>query len=134
MSRTKNEISDMVPLNELQKEITAIFDKIEQEHGLAKNEYLAMVALWDNGSMPMKSLDEFIDIKPYKRTSFYNDLVKKGWIHKERPANDERTVIITYNEEKANEKQAIIETACGEIKGNMANLTKHFEQVMNICK
>lgn len=133
MSRNKHEISDMVPLNELQKEITAIFDKVEAQHGLTKNEYLAMVALWDNGAMPMKELDEYTDIKPYKRTSFYNDLVKKGWIRKERPANDERTVIISYNEDKAAEKKAIIDTACSEIKGNMAALTKHFQQVMDIC-
>ncbi len=133
MSNDVHEVKDLVLLNELQQEIDGVFKKISDEFGLSKNEYLVMVALWDNGPMAMKSLDKYIDIKPYKRTRFFNNLVSKGWISKERPADDERTVIIHYNEDKAAEKDRIVEAACTAIKGNMANLRQHFEAVMSIC-
>lgn len=133
MSNDVHEVKDLVLLNELQQEIDGVFKKISDEFGLSKNEYLVMVALWDNGPMAMKSLDKYIDIKPYKRTHFFNNLVSKGWISKERPADDERTVIIHYNKDKAVEKDKIVEAACTAIKGNMANLRQHFEAVMSIC-
>lgn len=133
MSNDVHEVKDLVLLNELQQEIDGVFKKISDEFGLSKNEYLVMVALWDNGPMAMKSLDKYIDIKPYKRTRFFNNLVSKGWISKERPADDERTVIIHYNVDKAAEKDRIVEAACTAIKGNMANLRQHFEAVMSIC-
>ncbi|TDM07685.1 transcriptional regulator, SarA/Rot family [Macrococcus lamae] len=133
MSRDVNEVKDMVILNELQQEIDDVFIKIADEFGLSKNEYLVMVALWDNGPMAMKDLDKFIDIKPYKRTRFFNNLVSKGWISKERPSDDERTVIIHYNEEKAADKDKIVKVACKAIKENRDNLRKHFEAVMSIC-
>ena len=44
--------------------------------------------------MTLKEMDGFVQIKSYKRTRTYNDLVEKEWILKERPQNDERTVII----------------------------------------
>lgn len=119
MSREKNELSDMVALNELQKEIDTIFDVIQTRFDLSKEEYLALVALWDNGPMSMKRLNQYVDIKPYKRTRFFNNLVTKGWIYKERPANDERTVIIHYNEKRAADKEEIVNAACSAIKNNM---------------
>jgi DNA-binding MarR family transcriptional regulator len=35
-----------------------------------------------------------------KRTRTYNKLVQSEWIFKERPLDDERTVIIHFNKEK----------------------------------
>ncbi|TDM14448.1 transcriptional regulator, SarA/Rot family [Macrococcus bovicus] len=134
MSREKNELSDMVALNELQKEIDTIFDVIQTRFDLSKEEYLALVALWDNGPMSMKRLNQYVDIKPYKRTRFFNNLVTKGWIYKERPANDERTVIIHYNEKRAADKEEIVNAACSAIKNNMNDFRTYFDQVLNICK
>ncbi|ULG71367.1 transcriptional regulator, SarA/Rot family [Macrococcus brunensis] len=134
MSREKNELSDMVALNELQKEIDTIFDVISDRFDLSKEEYLTMVALWDKGPMSMKRLNQYVDIKPYKRTRFFNNLVAKGWIYKERPANDERTVIIHYNEERASDKEEIVNVACSAIKNNMNDFKNYFDQVLNICK
>lgn len=134
MSREKNELSDMVALNELQKEIDTIFDVIQTRFDLSEEEYLALVALWDNGPMSMKRLNQYVDIKPYKRTRFFNNLVTKGWIYKERPANDERTVIIHYNEKRAADKEEIVNAACSAIKNNMNDFRTYFDQVLNICK
>ena len=134
MSREKNELSDMVALNELQKEIDTIFDVIQTRFDLSKEEYLALVALRDNGPMSMKRLNQYVDIKPYKRTRFFNNLVTKGGIYKERPANDERTVIIHYNEKRAADKEEIVNAACSAIKNNMNDFRTYFDQVLNICK
>ncbi|KAA1038387.1 transcriptional regulator, SarA/Rot family [Macrococcus equipercicus] len=129
-----HDVKDMMLLNELQHEIDGIFQKISDEFGLSKNEYVVMVALWNNGPMAMRALDKYIDIKPYKRTRFFNNLVSKGWITKERPSDDERTVIIHYNEDKAPEKEKIVKAACKAISDNLENLRKHFNAVLSICE
>lgn len=49
MSKFKNEVSDMVLLNELQKEIDEVFDLISDQFNLKKEEYIVMVALWEKG-------------------------------------------------------------------------------------
>lgn len=45
-------------------------------------------------------MDSYVNIKSYKRTRTYNKLVQSEWIFKERPLDDERTVIIHFNKEK----------------------------------
>ncbi len=49
-------------------------------------------------------MDRFVEVKPYKRTRTYNNLVELEWIYKERPVDDERTVIIHFNEKLQQEK------------------------------
>jgi len=133
MSKDKHEVSDMVLLNDLQKEIDEIFEMISSEFNLTKEEYIIMVALWDKGPMPMKELDEFLDIKPYKRTRFYNNLVANGWIKKVRPADDERTVMIYYNEDRLPEKEKIVVAACSCLKGKKDKLKRQFDDILEIC-
>ena len=65
---------------------------------MSKEEVLILLTLWEEGSMTLKQMDKFVHIKPYKRTRTYNNLVNLEWIYKERPQDDERTVIIHYNE------------------------------------
>ena len=73
---------------------------------MSKEEVLILLTLWEEGSMTLKQMDKFVHIKPYKRTRTYNNLVNLEWIYKERPQDDERTVIIHYNE-KLNSKKKI---------------------------
>ena len=54
--------------------------------------------------MTLKQMDKFVHIKPYKRTRTYNNLVNLEWIYK-RPQDDERTVIIHYNEKLNSQKK-----------------------------
>ncbi|UBH12575.1 transcriptional regulator, SarA/Rot family [Macrococcus armenti] len=134
MSKFKNEVSDMVLLNELQKEIDEVFDLISDQFNLKKEEYIVMVALWEKGPMSMKALDEYLNIKPYKRTRFYNTLVENGWIKKVRPADDERTVMIYYNEDKLAVKEEIVNCACDALKGKRDKMKAHFDAIMDICE
>ncbi|PNZ79264.1 transcriptional regulator, SarA/Rot family, partial [Mammaliicoccus stepanovicii] len=96
-------------------------------------EFLTLVVLWDKGTMSLKELDEYIDIKPYKRTRLYNNLVKKGWIKKSRPENDERTVIIEVNKDQINEKNELIAFACEEIKKRKNEFQEQFNSIVETC-
>ncbi|MGK9043412.1 transcriptional regulator, SarA/Rot family [Mammaliicoccus vitulinus] len=133
MTEKVNNVSDLILLDDIQKNINNIFYEIEEKFGIEKEEFLTLIMLWNNGSMSLKELDSYIDIKTYKRTRLYNNLVKKGWIKKVRPENDERTVIVEVNEEFAERKEAIIDFACEEIKKRKGHFEKQFESIVNTC-
>ncbi|MDU0996988.1 MAG: MarR family transcriptional regulator, partial [Staphylococcus lugdunensis] len=71
-------------------DINSIFDVIEKEYGMTKEEILILLTLWQKGSMTLKEMDSFVKIKSYKRTRTYNNLVNLEWIYKERTQDDER--------------------------------------------
>jgi len=133
MTENVNNVSDLILLDDIQKNINIIFYKIEEKFDIEKEEFLTLSMLWNNGSMSLKELDGYIDIKPYKRTRLYNNLVKKGWIKKVRPENDERTVIVEVNKDFEDKKDAIIDFACEEIKNRKEHFEKQFESIVNTC-
>nr|WP_263312951.1 MarR family transcriptional regulator [Mammaliicoccus sp. Marseille-Q6498] len=133
MANQTNNVSDLILLDDIQKNINYIFNKIEEKFGIEKEEFLTLVVLWNNGSMSLKELDNQIDIKPYKRTRLYNNLVKKGWIKKTRPEDDERTVIVELNKEFEDKKEELINFACDEIKQRKDHFEKQFEAIVDSC-
>ncbi|GGI40487.1 HTH-type transcriptional regulator rot [Mammaliicoccus stepanovicii] len=133
MSERNQNISDLILLDNIQKNINVIFNNIEDKFQIEKEEFLTLVVLWDKGTMSLKELDEYIDIKPYKRTRLYNNLVKKGWIKKSRPENDERTVIIEVNKDQINEKNELIAFACEEIKKRKNEFQEQFNSIVETC-
>ncbi|MDM8328545.1 MarR family transcriptional regulator, partial [Staphylococcus felis] len=83
MIREKDfEVSQLLHLEDLQKEVEDVFDSIEQKYKLSKEEFLILLMLWDKGSMSLKEMDQYVHIKSYKRTRVYNNLVEKQWITK----------------------------------------------------
>lgn len=94
----KERVHGILQLEALLSDINSIFDTIKKEYKMSKEEVLILLTLWEEGSMTLKQMDKFVHIKPYKRTRTYNNLVNLEWIYKERPQDDERTVIIHYNE------------------------------------
>ncbi|WP_323704528.1 transcriptional regulator, SarA/Rot family [Mammaliicoccus sp. Dog046] len=128
-----NKVNDLILLDDIQKNINVIFYKIEEKFELEKDEFLTLIMLWNNGSMSLKELDEYIDIKPYKRTRLYNNLVKKGWIKKVRPEDDERTVIVEVNESFADKKDAIVDFVCDEIKDRKDHFESQFKAILDTC-
>ena len=81
-------VSDIMRLDQLQKEVEAIFEEIEGKYRLSKEEFLILLTLWNQGSMTLKEMDDYVKVKTYKRTRTYNNLVEMKWIVKERPTND----------------------------------------------
>ena len=104
----KDRVHGILQLEALLKDINSIFDAIKKEYKMSKEEILILLTLWEEGSMTLKEMDDFVHIKPYKRTRTYNNLVNLEWIYKERPQDDERTVIIHFNEKLSKKKQDLL--------------------------
>ncbi len=126
-------VSDIMRLDQLQKEVEAIFEEIEGKYRLSKEEFLILLTLWDQGSMTLKEIDDYVKVKTYKRTRTYNNLVEMKWIVKERPTNDERTVIIHFNEDKEADKQDLINFTSMEIEKRDAHLRTLLNDIVNGC-
>ena len=75
---------------------------------MSKEEILILLTLLEKGSMTLKEMDKYVHIKPYKRTRTYNNLVNLEWIYKERPQDDERTVIIHFNDKQNSKKKRFV--------------------------
>lgn len=112
----KNRVYGILQLETLFKEIDSIFNTIKEEYGMSKEEILILLTLLEKGSMTLKEMDKYIHIKPYKRTRTYNNLVNLEWIYKERPQDDERTVIIHFNDKQNSKKEDLLEFIDDSIK------------------
>lgn len=112
----KNRVYGILQLETLFKEIDSIFNTIKEEYGMSKEEILILLTLLEKGSMTLKEMDKYVHIKPYKRTSTYNNLVNLEWIYKERPQDDERTVIIHFNDKQNSKKEDLLKFIDDSIK------------------
>ena len=112
----KNRVYGILQLETLFKEIDSIFNTIKEEYGMSKEEILLLLTLLEKGSMTLKEMDKYVHIKPYKRTRTYNNLVNLEWIYKERPQDDERTVIIHFNDKQNSKKEDLLKFIDDSIK------------------
>ena len=112
----KNRVYGILQLETLFKEIDSIFNTIKEEYGMSKEEILILLTLLEKGSMTLKEMDKYVHIKPYKRTRTYNNLVNLEWIYKERPRDDERTVIIHFNDKQNSKKEDLLKFIDDSIK------------------
>lgn len=112
----KNRVYGILQLETLFKKIDSIFNTIKEEYGMSKEEILILLTLLEKGSMTLKEMDKYVHIKPYKRTRTYNNLVNLEWIYKERPQDDERTVIIHFNDKQNSKKEDLLKFIDDSIK------------------
>ncbi len=112
----KNRVYGILQLETLFKEIDSIFNTIKEEYGMSKEKILILLTLLEKGSMTLKEMDKYVHIKPYKRTRTYNNLVNLEWIYKERPQDDERTVIIHFNDKQNSKKEDLLKFIDDSIK------------------
>lgn len=112
----KNRVYGILQLETLFKEIDSIFNTIKEEYGMSKEEILILLTLLEKGLMTLKEMDKYVHIKPYKRTRTYNNLVNLEWIYKERPQDDERTVIIHFNDKQNSKKEDLLKFIDDSIK------------------
>ena len=112
----KNRVYGILQLETFFKEIDSIFNTIKEEYGMSKEEILILLTLLEKGSMTLKEMDKYVHIKPYKRTRTYNNLVNLEWIYKERPQDDERTVIIHFNDKQNSKKEDLLKFIDDSIK------------------
>ncbi|MDT3960013.1 transcriptional regulator, SarA/Rot family [Staphylococcus kloosii] len=127
-----NKVANVLNLNQILEEIESIFKSIKKEYKMSKEEILILLTLWKEGSMTLKQMDEFVHIKSYKRTRTYNDLVDKKWIIKERPQNDERTVIIHFNDKLEDERERLLNFIIGEINSRKESFQESLTAILNL--
>lgn len=133
MSNQASENVEMIlQLEEVCKEINSVFKVIYETYDLTKEEVLILLTLWDKGSMTLKEMDSYVYIKSYKRTRTYNKLVQSEWIYKERPLDDERTVIIHFNEEKTELKNELLDFITNTIKKRYEILENSLNSLMRV--
>lgn len=129
-------ITDMVDsvlrLEHVLKDIEDIFGKVQKQYKMSKEEILILLTLWEEGSMTLKEMDNYVKIKSYKRTRTYNDLVEKEWIIKERPVNDERTVIIHFNEDLEAQREALLDYFKEEIDEKSSSIQSSLKSILNL--
>ena len=69
MGKTFTEkVDGVLQLESVLKDIEDIFDKVQKQYKMSKEEILILLTLWKEGSMTLKEMDEFVPIKSYKPT------------------------------------------------------------------
>ncbi|MEB7718735.1 transcriptional regulator, SarA/Rot family [Staphylococcus xylosus] len=127
-----DKVDGVLQLESVLKEIDDIFAKVQKQYKMSKEEILILLTLWKEGSMTLKEMDDFVHIKSYKRTRTYNDLVAKTWIIKERPQNDERTVIIHFNEDLKDQRESLLNFFKEEIDGKSTSIQNSLKSIINL--
>lgn len=127
-----NKVTNVLNLNQILVEIENIFKSIKKEYKMSKEEILILLTLWKEGSMTLKQMDDYVHIKSYKRTRTYNDLVEKKWIIKERPQNDERTVIIHFNDKLEDEREHLLNFIIDEINSKKESFQESLTKILNL--
>ena len=128
----KETVSMVLKLEKLLKDIDSIFRIIYEKYHLNKEEVLILLTLWEKGPMTLKEMDQYVNIKSYKRTRTYNNLVQSDWVYKERPIDDERTVIIHFNEEKKKYRNELLDFITTIIKRKYESLENSLNSLMSV--
>lgn len=128
----KETVSMVLKLEKLLKDIDSIFRIIYEKYHLNKEEILILLTLWEKGPMTLKEMDQYVNIKSYKRTRTYNNLVQSDWVYKERPIDDERTVIIHFNEEKNKYRNELLDFITTIIKRKYESLENSLNSLMSV--
>lgn len=133
MNQRENErVYGILQLDKLLSDVSSIFETIQREYDMSKEEILILLNLWEKGSMTLKEMDEFVEIKPYKRTRTYNNLVNSEWIYKERPQDDERTIIIHFNEKLAKQKDGLLDFIAKTITGKSEHMQTSLNSILSV--
>ena len=122
----------VLKLEKLLKDIDSIFRIIYEKYHLNKEEVLILLTLWEKGPMTLKEMDQYVNIKSYKRTRTYNNLVQSDWVYKERPIDEERTVIIHFNEEKNKYRNELLDFITTIIKRKYESLENSLNSLMSV--
>ncbi|MCD0486364.1 MarR family transcriptional regulator [Streptacidiphilus sp. ASG 303] len=79
--------------------MTARYRPLLEGAGLTYPQYLVMLALWNQGSLPVKSLGSTLQLDYGTLTPMLKRLEANGLVRRERRADDERSVQISVTEE-----------------------------------
>ncbi|WP_251519738.1 MULTISPECIES: transcriptional regulator, SarA/Rot family [Staphylococcus] len=130
--KLRDDIEGVLKLEMIMSDIDSVFNRVISDYNMSKEEVLILLTLWKEGSMTLKEMDSFVPVKSYKRTRTYNNLVEKDWVIKERPQDDERTVIIHFNEDLKEKREALLNQFKTEIKNKSTNLQNNINLILGL--
>lgn len=130
--KLRDDIEGVLKLEMMMSDIDSVFNKVISDYNMSKEEVLILLTLWKEGSMTLKEMDSYVPVKSYKRTRTYNNLVEKDWVIKERPQDDERTVIIHFNEDLKEKREALLNQFKTEIKNKSTNLQNNINLILGL--
>ena len=87
------------PLYVCSKEIVRRYTPFLEPLGLTYTQYIALMALWEYGSMSVKDLGSKLYLDSGTLTPLLKKLEDKGYVRRVRSKNDERLVIIELTDE-----------------------------------
>ena len=87
------------PLYAASRNITCIYTPYLKELGLTYTQYIALMALWDRGSLSVKELGKILFLDSGTLTPLLKTLESKGFVVRSRDKEDERNVIISLTDE-----------------------------------
>ena len=83
------------PLYACSKEVVRRYKPLLDPLDLTYTQYIAMMVLWESGSISVKDLGERLWLDSGTMTPVLKKLETKGYITRKRSADDERSVIVT---------------------------------------
>ncbi len=86
------------PLYACAREVVKKYKPFLDEIGLTYTQYIAMMVLWENKSINVKSLGEYLYLDSGTLTPLLKKLEAEGLVTRTRSLEDERNVIVTLTD------------------------------------
>ncbi|MCI2423012.1 MarR family transcriptional regulator [Saccharopolyspora sp. K220] len=101
------------------RSVTARYRPLLDELGLTYPQYLVMLVLWEQGTASVRELGTVLQLESSTLSPLLKRLEANGLIHRERRADDERSVAIRLTQAGADlrEKARAVPIAIGEAMG-----------------
>lgn len=75
-----------------------VYQRMLHDHKLTYPQYIALVALWQNGAMPVGALGRTLGLESNTLTPLLKRLEAAGYVTRTRNTEDERQVIVSLTE------------------------------------
>ena len=103
------------PLYACSKEVVRRYKPFLDELDLTYTQYIAMMVMWESGSVSSKTMGERLFLDSGTLTPVLKKLEEKGYITRQRDKDDERNLLVTVTDRgiKLKEKAVLIPSKLG---------------------
>ena len=128
------------PLYACSREMIKLYKPWLDELGLTYTQYIAMLVLWERGSLTVKELGEALYLDSGTLTPLLKKLEEKGLVTRRRSELDERNLIVTITESGEAMKDAALHipaemTKCINLpKEDIRDLYRMLHQLLEFVK
>ena len=125
------------PLYAVSKEIIRGYKPYLDELDITYTQYITMMVMWEDQSISVKKLGEKLFLDSGTLTPVLKTLEKKGYVTRQRFAEDERVLIVTVTDEGMKLRDRAVEipskiSNCVTLEPEEAvNLAKTLNKIMN---